>query len=187
MSEKIHSINVRLNEEAHNRVLVYCEITGQKKAELLRCATAYYIAQGMPICYKTAISSRGCEFDTDYIYYNNIYDKHDKTEKPQKPKPDEVQIFFKEFWVKIKMQVFPERVIKEMKNQWDALREWGGTPSQLAYLYDNYCAAEKSKGNKFSQPNSWVAGHGWLNAVKADVGIGDAADVDVDMTRGGES
>ena len=174
------TVSVRFNETAHNRLLDYCEIAGVKKGELIRCATAFYISQCMPMCDKTQVSSRVRDSLSESI--NNNMAVCDKT---QKRSTDDVQPFFREFWVKVKNQFFPKRVVSVMKKHWDALKEWGGSPSQLAKLYNDYCAAERAKGREFSHPNSWIAGHGWLNDSKAERTLGHAYDVDVDMTGGG--
>lgn len=180
MSDGSQSVSVRFNETAHNRILDYCEIAGVKKGELIRCATAFYISQSMPLYDKTLIPSRVRGSLSESV--NNIYDKHHKT---QNGETQDVQPFFREFWVKVKNQFFPERVVATIKKHWDALQEWGGSPSQLAQLYNDYCAGERNKGREFSHPNSWLAGHGWLNDSKAERTLGHADDVDVDMTGGG--
>lgn len=181
MSDKTVAINVRLSEEAHNRVLDYCKIAGMKKAELMRCAAAYYIAQCMPICNKTEIPSHVRGSLSESFNYNT----YAVGNKPSNNGSNEVQLFFKEFWVKVKNQYFPERVVATIKNHWDSLKEWGGNPSQLAQLYNDYCAVERNKGREFAHPNAWLAGHGWLNDSTAERRIGHADDVDLDMTKQG--
>tara|TARA_Y100000004_G_scaffold165945_1_gene197239 strand:- start:10242 stop:10793 length:552 start_codon:yes stop_codon:yes gene_type:complete len=72
--------------------------------------------------------------------------------------------FFKSFIGKIEFVQFPERVSKEIKNQWKAILESKLTPAEMAEAYNQYVTDSKANNNKFSHPNSWIAGHGWENS-----------------------
>ncbi len=76
--------------------------------------------------------------------------------------------FFKSFIGKIEYKKFPERVSKEIKNQWESILESKLTPAEMAEAYNQYVTDSKANNDKFSHPNSWIAGHGWANKEMED-------------------
>ena len=80
----------------------------------------------------------------------------------------ECRNFFKAFLGKLEKGnvKFPERISKEMRNQWEAIVESKLTAEELADSYNQYVKDSKRKDDKFCHPNSWINGHGWKNEVK---------------------
>jgi hypothetical protein len=76
--------------------------------------------------------------------------------------------FFKSFIGKIEYKKFPERVSKEIKNQWEAILESKLTPAEMAEAYNQYVTDSKSNESIPCHPNAWISGHGWENTEMED-------------------
>jgi hypothetical protein len=76
---------------------------------------------------------------------------------------DKHEQFFKSFLGHSDFVKFPERISKAIKDQWNEILDSKMSGKEMAQAYDQYVKQSKRDGDKFSHPNSWIAGHGWKN------------------------
>lgn len=86
-------------------------------------------------------------------------------DKSNSPKGDQVE-FVKSFIGHCENLKFPERISKEIKSHWSAILDSKLSASELAESYNDYVSDSHKKNSIPSHPNSWIAGHGWLNKTE---------------------
>lgn len=84
-------------------------------------------------------------------------------DKSNSSKVDKHEQFFKSFIGHLEFTQFPERISKAIKDQWKHIVDSKLSGKEMAQAYNLYVKNSKKKDDKFSHPNSWIAGHGWLN------------------------
>lgn len=140
MGKVTHPKSFRLTSQALARLNAYCELSGLDASEVARAAIAQFIAPAL----------QGVTIEV----------------KSKEPIKDDLtaptQAWFKTFWDDIKYhKVFPKRVIKTIKDNWEDLKEYD--PSDLQNKYNQYCESEELAGREFCHPNSWLANAGYEN------------------------
>ena len=151
-----HPKSYRLNDLALARLDKYCKLSGLDASEVARAAIAQFIApalQGLEVVVQDSVQS-----------------------KKEPAKLDETQAYFKAFWKEVANRLFPNRVVKTIKDHWDELK--GLNPTHLGIKYNEYCEAEEIAGRTPCHPNSWIANGGYKNEIKENKQSGPAWDVE---------
>lgn len=156
MSEPLKT-SVNLKGDLRRRLEWYCEVNDLQPSQ----AVKFFVIQGLKKyakCPHVDTSSRTHEDNK-----NLSLDKSNSSK-------DEQTIFAKSFIGKIENRQFPERVSKAIKSHWEAILNSKLTSVELADAYNQYVSDSVAKDSIPSHPNSWIAGHGWLNKkeVKKD-------------------
>lgn len=165
MSEKTYPSSYRLNETAKLRLDAFCELTGMKPSEVVKASIAQFIA---PTMGNTNV------VPTDYNPHartrlNNIDLSKDKSRcTTTQEKKDEVQDWFKKFWVVCEDKQFAERVVRTISDKWEILKD--KNPEVCGEKYNDYCNTEAMRGREYKHPNSWLNDGGYDNEAKTDNG-----------------
>lgn len=132
----------------------YCELSGLDASEVARAAIAQFIAPALQ--------------GVQVVVQDSVQEK--------KPKSNEAQDFFKAFWSVVEKRLFPNRVVKTIKDHWSSLKEFNA--EELGQKYNEYCEAEELAGRESCHPNSWLANGGYENENKENKQNGPAWDVE---------
>ena len=162
---KSFSTSFRLTEIANNRLLMFCEMTGMNKSEVVKAAISQFIAPTLqnanviPPSYNPRVRTR---------VDNNIISKdimNCNTESKNKDaKKEETHAWFQAFWEVCKNQQFARRVVKTIRLNWDVLAKLD--PKIVADKYNEHFHA---KGNYAKHPNSWLNDGGYDNVIDNSV------------------
>tara|TARA_Y100000593_G_scaffold24075_1_gene47747 strand:+ start:768 stop:1283 length:516 start_codon:yes stop_codon:yes gene_type:complete len=150
-------ITFRLNDVAKARLEHFCDLTGMKTSEVVKASLAHFMAPtlGNADCNTRVLQpSRAHENIKVNVSKDTCGVIHHENEKKE---------FFQTFLANIKRKLFPERISRAVKDQWNAITDWGKGPEEAARLYNAYLKNEQSKGRETCHPNAWIAGHGFLN------------------------
>ena len=142
--------SINLKGDLKRRLEWYCEVNDLQPAQ----AVKFFVIQGLKKyakCPHVDTSSRTHDVTKDL-----------SLDKSNSPKGEQVE-FVKSFIGQIQNMVFPERISKEIKSHWNAILDSKLSSIELAEAYNNYVDNEKRETRIPSYPNSWIAGHGWLN------------------------
>ena len=186
-------ISFRLSPEALANLQSFCSATGKKPSEIARAGLEIYMAQcGWRIQSNVGHLSDTCRTNSETKKVPNVGQvsdnprvrtrdtkldlSKDKSSSPTKEKKNEVQLWFKKFWVNCDNKMFPKRVIKTISENWDELRELA--PDRLANQYNKYCNDEAMKTREYKQPNSWLNDGGYENEINESNVGGIAYDIE---------
>lgn len=149
MIEKDARLSIRLTAEAKHNLDTYCRFTGQKPAEVVRAGIAQIMAP-----YFGQIMSAPREPIVQEIVQPTTNRLEENKEQAE---------FIRGFMAEVNNKVFPPRIGKAIKENWDDILDFGVSGKELANMYNQYCKVEQSAGREFCHPNSWITNHGWLN------------------------
>lgn len=149
-------ISFRLPPEAQKNLENFMAATGKKASEIARAGLEIYMAQ----CGWRLTPFVGQVSDNPHVRAQSIdLDLSKDKSSCRTNERDEIQDWFKKFWVVCENKQMPKRVIGTIKDNWGDLSEL--VPSQVAEAYNSYCQNEASKGREYCHPNSWLAGGGY--------------------------
>jgi len=182
-------ISFRLPPEGQRNLDAFIKATGKKASEIARAGLEIYMAQcGWRIGQNVGQVSDVCQ--TNESYQNvppvgQVSDNphvrtrsraldlsKDKSSSTQK----EIDNWFRLFWVKCELKVYPERIKKSIKERWSDLSDQD--PSEVADKYNSYCSSQTSNNREKPHPNSWLSGGGYLNEEEQEDSGGLAYDYD---------
>ena len=148
-------ITFRMKPKAKALLDMYLELTGLTASEVARAAISDKIMSSpLLVGHVSDILTRTCVDD-------NTLSK-DKGDVRRHNKKGEEYFYFQTFIGNIQNKLFPNRVSKAIKDNWEEIQSSELDPKELAELYDKYCESVPD-GQEPSHPNSWIAGHGFLN------------------------
>ena len=162
---KSYTTSFRLNESANARLMLFCELTGMRKSEVVKAALSQFIA---PTIQNANVIPPYYNPRVHTCVDNNIISKDimkNNTEtKKKNEKQEEIHAWADAFWEVCKRQLFFKRVIKTVRLNWDVLSELD--PKIIADKYNEYFHAN---GNYAKHPNAWLNDGGYDNVVDNSV------------------
>ena len=162
---KSYTTSFRLNESANARLMLFCELTGMRKSEVVKAALSQFIA---PTIQNANVIPPYYNPRVHACVDNNIISKdimNCNTEpKKEDAKKEETHAWFQAFWEVCKNQQYARRVVKTIRHNWDALAELD--PKIVADKYNEHFSL---KGNYAKHPNSWLNDGGYDNEVSNSV------------------
>ena len=156
MGKVTYPKSFRLNAQAKARLDKFCYLSGLDASEVARAAIAQFIAptlQGIQVVVQESVQL-----------------------KEEPAKLDETQAFFKAFWKVVANRLFPNRVVKTIKDHWEELKDIDA--EELGKKYNEYCEAEEVTGRTPCHPNSYIANGGYKNEIKENKQGGPAWDIE---------
>ena len=162
---KSYTTSFRLNESANARLMLFCELTGMRKSEVVKAAISQFIAPTIqnanviPPYYNPRAHT--C---VDNVIISKDIMKNNTEVKNKDAKKEETHAWFQAFWEVCKNQQFARRVVKTIRQNWDALAELD--PKIVADKYNQHF---HEKGNYAKHPNSWLNDGGYDNHVDNSV------------------
>jgi len=145
--------SVNLKGDLRRRLEWYCEVNDLQPAQ----AVKFFVIHGLKKyakCPHVDTPSR-TRVDTNDL----------SLDKSNSSKDEQVE-FVKSFIGNCQNLKFPERISKEIKSHWDAILDSKLSATELADSYNQYVSDSKHNDSIPSHPNSWIAGHGWLNKTE---------------------
>lgn len=162
-------VSVKLKGKSIDWMKWYCEQVDMTPAQVLRSAFAEKVSQflnvptGTPQGHQEVIQEKPVVSPQGHQPRTRTGEDKDLSEDKSSSSDDKCREFFKSFIGRIDYKKFPERVSKEIKNQWKAIVESKLTSKEMAEAYNHYVSESKKNDSIPSHPNSWIAGHGWAN------------------------
>ena len=165
-------VSVKLKGKSIDWMKWYCEQVDMTPAQVLRSAFAEKVSQFLSVPGGTPQGHQGNPQENPEVSPQghqpraHTGDSKDLSLDKSNSSNDKCRDFFKTFIGRIDYKKFPERVSKEIKNQWNAIVESKLSATEMSDAYNHYVSESKKNDDKFSHPNSWIAGHGWENTEK---------------------
>lgn len=147
MSEVLKT-SVNLKGDLRRRLEWYCEVNDLQPAQAVKMFVIHGLKKYAK-CPHVDTPSRTC-VDTKNLSLDKSKDAKSESHE-----------FFKGFIKHIHFCEMPEAVVKQIRDQWDAIKETKMTPEELAESYNSYLADCKKSDTKFKHPQGWINGHGW--------------------------
>lgn len=177
MTEEL-KVSIRIKGNAKDYLEWYCDQVDMQPAQVLRAMLADKISSflkcphGVPtgtLSVETTDTSENTEVSPrGHLPRAHTGDTNNLSLDKSKESKDECRNFFKTFIGIIDYKKFPERVSKEIKNNWSAILESKMSAEEMAESYNHYVMESKKGSSIPSHPNSWIAGHGWENTTEEE-------------------
>jgi len=156
VEEESVTMSFRISLVARDRIRYYCDLNGMKASEVIKASIAQFIS---PCLVNYDRNTRVIQNDVPTrARHNNLDLSKDKSSRNTEQK-QEIQKWFKKFWVYCENKKMPDRVNKTIKEKWNVLKDM--CPQETALKYNDYCNKEAMCDRKYCEPNSWLAGGGY--------------------------